>query len=73
MSQDNDCRTITEARLRDVLRDELTPIRDTQEEINRKIAQWEFGAAIFRWFIVGTVGAVTVLAGAFEWAKTHLK
>jgi hypothetical protein len=52
---------------------ELAPIRTAQEQIEQKIFQWEFGAAIFRWFIISTVGLLTAAAGIWDWTKEHLK
>jgi hypothetical protein len=69
-----------EYELRSIIREELTPIQRQQQEMRKaqidiqdKIREWELGAKWFRYFIMGTVGIVTVAAGAYEWLKDHLK
>lgn len=71
---------ISERRLREVLKAELGPIQSAQDEINKKIAQWEFGAMVFRYFIIATMGifasAAGVVAGvasAWDWVRSHLR
>lgn len=65
---------------RKVIRDELRPIQEKQEElfkaqtkIERKISDWESGAKWFRVFIISTVGLASMGAAAWEWAKAHVK
>lgn len=62
-----------EYRMRSIIREELKPILDEQARIGQKIESWEFAASIFRYFILATVGAVTVGASIYEWARNHLK
>lgn len=62
-----------EYQMRNIIREELKPIVHEQERISKKIENWEFGATIFRYFILATVGAATVGASVYEWAKEHLK
>lgn len=66
--------------LREVVRDELMPIKEQQAEMRRaqiiiekKIGEWESGARWFRVFIIGTVSLVTAAAAAYEWLKDHIK
>lgn len=61
------------AELREVVREEIEPLRKNQELIQAKIAEWESGARWFRVFIIGTVSIVTAAAAAYEWLKDHIK
>lgn len=70
----------TYSELREVVREELTPLQRKQDEMRKaqikiedKIAEWESGARWFRVFIIGTVGLVTAAATAYEWLKEHIK
>lgn len=62
-----------EYELRSIIREELKPVRDKQEEIEAKITEWELAAKWFRLFILGTVACVGTLIGVYEWVKDHLK
>jgi hypothetical protein len=69
-----------EYQLREIIRDELRPIRYQQEqlrkeqaEITTKILEWELGAKWFRVFIIATVGLVTTGAAVYEWLRAHIK
>jgi hypothetical protein len=69
-----------EYELRNIIREELTPIqrqqqemRHAQIEIQDKIKEWELGAKWFRVFIIGTVGLVTTAAAIYEWLRTHVR
>jgi hypothetical protein len=62
-----------EYEFRRILREEIEPVRETQRELERKIAEWELAAKWFRVFIIGTVGLVTALVGIYEWLRVHLK
>ena len=61
------------AELREVVREEIEPLRKNQELIQAKITEWETGARWFRVFIIGTVSLVTMAAAAYEWLKDHIK
>ena len=61
------------AELREVVREEIEPLRKNQETIQAKISEWESGARWFRVFIIGTVGLVTMAVSAYEWLKDHIK
>jgi hypothetical protein len=61
------------AELREVIREEIEPLRKAQTDIERKIADWENGAKWFRHFVLGTVTLITLAAGAYEWLKAHLR
>lgn len=61
------------AELREVVREEIEPLRKNQELIQAKIAEWESGARWFQVFIIGTVSIVTAAAAAYEWLKDHIK
>lgn len=62
-----------EYEFRKILREEIEPVRNTQRELERKIAEWELAAKWFRLFIIGTVGLVTMAVGVYEWLRVHLK
>lgn len=69
-----------EYQLREIIRDELRPVRyeqaelrKQQAEISSKIADWESGAKWFRVFIIGTVSLITMGATAWEWMRGHVK
>jgi hypothetical protein len=69
-----------EYQLREIIRDELRPVRHQQEqlrkeqaEITTKIMEWELGAKWFRIFIIGTVGLISMGAAAWEWARGHIR
>lgn len=69
-----------ELQLREIIRDELRPVRHQQEqlrkeqaEITTKIMEWELGAKWFRIFIIGTVGLISMGAAAWEWARGHIR
>lgn len=62
-----------EYEFRAIIREELEPIRQKQEEIDDKITEWELAAKWFRMFIIGTVTLVGMVAGAYEWVKHHLR
>lgn len=62
-----------EYELRNIIREEIEPIKRNQETIQEKIKEWELGAKWFRIFIIGTVGLVTMLAGIYEWMRTHIR
>ena len=55
------------------LAEEHAAIREKQQEIERKIAQWEAGACLFRWFVIATAATLTAAAGVLDWMKEHLK
>lgn len=70
----------TYSELREVVRDELKPIRQKQDEmreaqmeIERKITEWETVAKWFRIFVLGTVALVAALVKMYEWMADHLK
>ena len=70
----------TYSELREVVRDELKPIRQRQDEmreaqieIERKITEWETAAKWFRIFVLGTVALVAALVKMYEWMADHLK
>lgn len=62
-----------EYEFRQIIREEIQPLKDNQADIQEKIREWELGARWFRLFIIGTVGLVTMLAGVYEWMRHHLK
>lgn len=69
-----------EYELREIIRDELRPMKYQQEQIRKeqtaiseKIHEWEIGAKWFRVFIIGTVGLVTGGATLWEWLRSHVK
>lgn len=62
-----------EYEFRSIIREELEPIRQKQEEIDDKITEWELAAKWFRMFIIGTVTLVGMIAGAYEWVRHHLR
>ncbi len=43
------------------------------EIIEKKLAQWETGAWVFRWFVIATAATLTAAAGVLDWMKEHLK
>ena len=43
------------------------------ETIEKKLAQWETGAWVFRWFVIVTAGSINAAAGVLDWMKEHLK
>lgn len=66
--------------LREVVREELAPIQQKQDEMRKaqikiedKIGEWESGVRWFRVFVIGTVSLVTMAAAAYEWLKGHIK
>ena len=59
--------------LRAVIREELEADRQKISAMERKIAQWEAGAFLFRWFVIVTAGTLTAAAGVLDWMKEHLK
>lgn len=66
--------------LRDVVKEELAPIKEQQAEmrkaqilIERKITEWELASGLFRKFIIGTAGIIAAGAGAYEWLRDHIK
>ena len=62
-----------EYEFRRILREEIEPIRKTQRDLERKVAEWELAAKWFRVFILGTVGFVAMLAGVYEWVRHNLR
>lgn len=62
-----------EYQMRAIIREELKPVIEEQHAINEKIASWEFGASIFRYFILTTIGLIATAASIWEWAKEHLR
>lgn len=58
---------------RQILREEIESIRETQRRLEAKVSEWELAAKWFRIFIIGTVAVVTTLAGLYEWIRLHLK
>jgi len=61
------------SKLREVIRQELESDRQKINDMERKIAQWEAGAFLFRWFIIATAGVLTAAAGVLDWMREHLK
>lgn len=59
--------------LRAVIREELEADRQKISAMERKIAQWEAGAFLFRWFVIATAATLTAAAGVLDWMKEHLK
>ena len=59
--------------LRVIIREELEADRQKISAMERKIAQWEAGAFLFRWFVIVTAGTLTAAAGVLDWMKEHLK
>lgn len=59
--------------LRAVIREELEADRQKISAMERKIAQWEAGAFLFRWFVIATASTLTAAAGVLDWMKEHLK
>ena len=59
--------------LRAIIREELEADRQKISAMERKIAQWEAGAFLFRWFVIVTAGTLTAAAGVLDWMKEHLK
>lgn len=51
----------------------LDAIAKAQDDINRKLAQWETGAVIVRWLAISTAGIVTSGIALAEWLRDHLK
>ena len=62
-----------EYQFRQIIREEIEPIRETQRRLEAKITEWELAARWFRLFIIGTVAVVSALIGAYEWLRVHLK
>lgn len=66
--------------LREVVREELAPIKDQQAEmrraqilIERKITEWELASSLFRKFIIGTALFISGAIGLYEKVKDHIK
>lgn len=59
--------------LRAVIREELEGDRKDLREMKQKMAQWEAGAYLFRWFVIATAATLTAGAGVLDWVKEHLK
>lgn len=59
--------------LRAIIREELEADRQKLDAMERKIAQWEAGAYLFRWFVIATAATLTAAAGVLDWLKEHLK
>lgn len=59
--------------LRAMIREELKDDRRELMEMKQKMAQWETGAWVFRWFVIVTAGVITAAAGVLDWMKEHLK
>lgn len=51
----------------------LEVMSDNQDEIKKKIQQWETGASIVRWMAISTVGIVSATMAAIDWIKVHVK
>jgi hypothetical protein len=62
-----------EYEFRNIIREEIEPLRETQRRLESKISEWELAAKWFRLFIIGTVTFIGLVAGAYEWLKDHLK
>jgi len=62
-----------EYEFRRILKEELEPIQANQAEIQEKIREWELAAKWFRIFVIGTVTLITMIAGAYEWMRHHLR
>ena len=56
-----------------MIREELKDDRKDLMEMKQKMAQWETGAWVFRWFVIVTAGVITAAAGVLDWMKEHLK
>lgn len=61
------------AAMRQMIREELKDDRRDLMEMKQKMAQWETGAWVFRWFVIVTAGVITAAAGVLDWMKEHLK
>ena len=57
----------------EVMRDTIDKIDARMLETERKLDRWEFGGAVFRYFLVGTIGAIAALSSAWEWFRDHVK
>ena len=73
MSDWDGCERRDYSELRSVIREELKLDRMKIDEMERKIAQWETGAFLFRWFVIATAATLTAAAGVLDWMKEHLK
>jgi len=51
----------------------LDAIAKAQDDINRKLAQWETGAVIIRWLAISTAGLVASGIAVAEWFGDHYK
>ena len=61
------------AELREVIREEIQPLKDNQDTIQAKIAEWEAAAKWLRYFVIGTVAFVSAAIKVYEWTKDNLK
>lgn len=61
------------SQLRSIIREELEADRQKLSAMERKIAQWEAGAYLFRWFVIATAGTLTAGASVLDWIREHLK
>lgn len=59
--------------LRAMIREELETDRQKLDAMERKIAQWEAGAFLLRWFVIATAGIVAAAAGVLDWLRDNLK
>ena len=73
MSEWDDRKLLDSSALRAIIREELEADRQKISAMERKIAQWEAGAFLFRWFVIVTAGTLTAAAGVLDWMKEHLK
>lgn len=61
------------AELREIIREEIQPLKDNQDTIQAKIAEWEVATKWLRYFIIGTVAFISAALKVYEWIKNHIQ
>jgi hypothetical protein len=57
----------------DPIIEEQARLREAVIRIEQKMAQWETGACLFRWFVMTTVGTIAMGAAAWDWLREHIR